>query len=216
MSSVEIKSPMRGRRPGGRVSGREALLPVATRFFSRYGYEGASLRKIASEAGVDMALVARLFGSKSALWEAVLEYLLEKQRIHLAEIRDIDEHFSTNPENSFRRFIRQLITISIDIPEFPSLLLNEAARGEVRLDHLLRYLVSPFRESCLPVIKQAIAHDIINGKQPEIIFALLISAISLPIITPGLISQGAEQSSSFLDDMADEAIRLFAGSQIIF
>lgn len=45
-----------------RRRGKESLMPVAIRHFSRYGDEGTSLRRIAAEAEVDMALIARLFG----------------------------------------------------------------------------------------------------------------------------------------------------------
>ncbi|WP_258997564.1 TetR/AcrR family transcriptional regulator [Scandinavium goeteborgense] len=209
MSSQDNRPSVRGRRPSGAVSGREALLPVATRFFSRNGYDGTSLRKIATEAGVDMALVARLFGSKSELWNAVLEHLLDKQRHHLVEISAIEHSFSINPAEGFRRFIRHLTAISVEIPEFPSLLLNEAARGDERLEYLLLHLVKPFRESCLPVIKLAIEKGIIRSNQPSLTFALMISAISLPLITPGLIDPDAPQSTSLSSDIADEAIRLF-------
>lgn len=213
MSSQDSRPPVRGRRPGGTISGRDALLPVATRYFSRNGYDGTTLRQIASEAGVDVALVARLFGSKSDLWNAVLEHLLNKQRHHLEEIRAIEQTFSIDPAEGFRRFIRHLTAISVEIPEFPSLLLNEAARGDERLEYLLLHLVAPFRDSCLPIIRLAMEKGIIRSHQPSLTFALMISAISLPLITPGLIDPDAPQSTSLSSDVANEAIRLFVVSE---
>jgi len=203
---MEVSS--RGRRPSGSVSGKEALLPVATRHFSRYGYEGTSLRKIAAEAEVDMALIARIFGAKAMLWNAVLEGLLVKQAHHLIKLREINQSFTDNPHEAMRHFVRHLILISTEIPEYPALLLNEAARGDERLEHLLELTVKPFRESCLPIIKQAIAHNVLKGKNPHIIFALLISAISLPIITPQLVSNDTQLTPSFLAALTEEVILL--------
>ena len=40
----------RGRRHGGEVSGRQALLLAALTAFSRYGYEATSLRTLAASA----------------------------------------------------------------------------------------------------------------------------------------------------------------------
>ena len=40
--------------------------------FAKEGYDGASLREIASDAGVDAALVSRYFGSKEELFVEVL------------------------------------------------------------------------------------------------------------------------------------------------
>jgi AcrR family transcriptional regulator len=65
-----------GRRPG--TSGtREAILTAARRQFAECGYDRASLRGIAAEAGVDAALVAHFFGSKQQLFVAVVELPFE-------------------------------------------------------------------------------------------------------------------------------------------
>lgn len=51
---------------------RAGILEAARRRFTEEGYDGASLRDIAAEAGVDVALVARYFGSKEELFREVL------------------------------------------------------------------------------------------------------------------------------------------------
>ena len=62
----ETKTPRTGRRPGASAT-REAILEAAGRLFSERGYEGATMRAIAAEAGVDAALVVHFFGNKAAL-----------------------------------------------------------------------------------------------------------------------------------------------------
>jgi len=54
-------------RPAGRAT-RAAIEEAARTLFSARGFEGASVRAIAAEAGVDPALVIRHFGSKEALF----------------------------------------------------------------------------------------------------------------------------------------------------
>jgi AcrR family transcriptional regulator len=51
---------------------RERLLACAWKRFLREGYEGAGLRDIAKDAGVNVALVGRYFGSKGELFKQVL------------------------------------------------------------------------------------------------------------------------------------------------
>jgi hypothetical protein len=51
---------------------RAAILVAARRRFAHEGYDGASLREIASDAGVDAALVSRYFGSKEELFAEVI------------------------------------------------------------------------------------------------------------------------------------------------
>lgn len=50
-----------------------ALLDVAEREFALHGYDGVTIRRIASEAGVDVALPSYYFGSKRELLDAVFE-----------------------------------------------------------------------------------------------------------------------------------------------
>ncbi len=51
---------------------RASLLAAATTYFARESYDNVSLREIAADAGVDVALVSRYFGGKEELFEAVL------------------------------------------------------------------------------------------------------------------------------------------------
>jgi AcrR family transcriptional regulator len=60
-----------GRRPGSSGT-REAILAAAGRHFAQHGYDRASLRGIAAEAGVDQKLIAHFFGSKQQLFVAAV------------------------------------------------------------------------------------------------------------------------------------------------
>jgi AcrR family transcriptional regulator len=59
-------APRSGRRPGT-SSTREEILKAAGRLFAERGYDGATIRAIAAEAGVDAALVIHFFANKAAL-----------------------------------------------------------------------------------------------------------------------------------------------------
>jgi AcrR family transcriptional regulator len=58
------------RQDGGQA--RAAILDAARARFAEQGYEGATMRAIARDAGVDPALVSYYFGSKSGLFVASL------------------------------------------------------------------------------------------------------------------------------------------------
>jgi len=63
--------PMPDKRRGPRQDGveaRAAIIDAARRHFAEQGYEGASMRAIARDADVDVALVSYYFGSKSGLF----------------------------------------------------------------------------------------------------------------------------------------------------
>lgn len=65
------KSGARGRRPG-RPETRAQVLAAARRRFLADGYQATTMRSIAVDAGVDVALVSYFFGSKKGLFGAAL------------------------------------------------------------------------------------------------------------------------------------------------
>jgi AcrR family transcriptional regulator len=69
--SSESSAKRSGRRPGPTTT-REAIAEAARRQFAELGYDRATLRGIAGEAGVDAALVVRFYGSKDALFSEVM------------------------------------------------------------------------------------------------------------------------------------------------
>ena len=70
-SSSESSAKRSGRRPGPTTT-REAIAEAARRQFAELGYDRATLRGIAGEAGVDAALVVQFHGSKDALFREVM------------------------------------------------------------------------------------------------------------------------------------------------
>ncbi|WP_083983031.1 TetR/AcrR family transcriptional regulator [Actinomadura hibisca] len=67
----------RGRPPGrrpGQSETREAILAAARELFAEKGYDGASMRAIAREAGVDAALVHHFFGNKEGVFIAAMRF----------------------------------------------------------------------------------------------------------------------------------------------
>ena len=69
--SSESSTKRTGRRPGPTTT-REAIAAAARRQFAELGYDRATMRGIAGEAGVDAALVVRFYGSKEALFREVM------------------------------------------------------------------------------------------------------------------------------------------------
>jgi AcrR family transcriptional regulator len=67
------RTPRTGRRPGA-SSTREEILRAARKLFAERGLEGATMRAIAAEGGVDAALVVHFFGSKAGLLAAAVEW----------------------------------------------------------------------------------------------------------------------------------------------
>src|SRR5690606_1798457 len=65
---------------------KEHILDTAERIFAEFGYEGASTRLLAKEAGVNMAMLNYYFGSKDGLLQAVFERRSASTRQALQEV----------------------------------------------------------------------------------------------------------------------------------
>jgi AcrR family transcriptional regulator len=110
--SRSTRTPRTGRRPGT-SSTREDILEAARKLFAERGYQEATMRAIAAEAGVDAALVVHFFGNKAALlgeavdWpfdpEVEMPKLLVDGRHHVGErlvalvVRTWDREGGRNP-----------------------------------------------------------------------------------------------------------------------
>jgi AcrR family transcriptional regulator len=99
----QAKGRRRGRRPGG-VDTRTALLDAAREVFTEQGYDGATVRAIATRAGVDAAMVNHWFGSKEGLFvKAVLQLPFEPAEV-------IEALSAGPPEQLGARLVRTFLT----------------------------------------------------------------------------------------------------------
>lgn len=72
MAEHAVPQPRRRGRPRGGSDARARILAAATDEFSEHGYDGATMRAIATRAGVDSALVHHYFGTKADLFTEIV------------------------------------------------------------------------------------------------------------------------------------------------
>jgi AcrR family transcriptional regulator len=94
-----------GRRPGANAT-REAILAAAREAFAARGYEKATIRGIAREAGVDPALVHHFYGSKEDVFKAAVGDVLAP----IAEAMD-GVGRGADPSRTSERLARALVGI---------------------------------------------------------------------------------------------------------
>ncbi|MFJ2959406.1 TetR family transcriptional regulator [Streptomyces sp. NPDC087270] len=126
--------PRRGRRPGASDT-RGAILAVARQKFLEHGYQAVTLRAIADEAGVDVALISYYFGSKRGLFGAAMALVANPADV-LTRVLDGD------PATFSLRALRALVTIWDSSDTRPALeaMVRSAAADEA-LAALLREML---------------------------------------------------------------------------
>lgn len=92
-----------GRTPGSPPN-REAILAAATEYFGRHGYDRATIRGIAAEAGVDPALVHHYFGSKDQLLVSALQLPVNPREV-------VAELLAGGRENLGQNLLRRILAV---------------------------------------------------------------------------------------------------------
>lgn len=178
---MKASQPARGRgRPkGGSIHSRERLLDAGLTHFARFGYEGASLRKIAAEAGCDMAMIAHHFGSKAELWVAVVDAAFERQRAAFAAWGPQLVDPALPLPARLRVGLSELFDEVVAEPRITKLLMQEMSEPGERLDHLLAHSLAPWLEAYLPLWKAARDAGVLAIRDPVILHLGLLGALSL-------------------------------------
>jgi len=121
-------------RTGGRVrQNNEALILVAAEAaFAEHGFSGASMSIIAGRAGLPKANLHYYFGSKQALYKAVLGRILRLWQDSFDTLTEEDE-----PAQALSRYIRDELDFSWRNPIAAKVFAMELASGGACLDSLL-------------------------------------------------------------------------------
>jgi AcrR family transcriptional regulator len=107
---------------------RRAILDAAREVFAGQGYDGATIRSIAAEAGVDPALVHHHFGTKEDLFVAATEFPFSPALIEAA-IRGTD---GTIGERLARAYLTAVLDGGAIEALIRSAMTNRRARGLLR------------------------------------------------------------------------------------
>ena len=168
----------RGRPTCSDAGGADALLQSARSAFAKGGYEATSVREIARASGLDPALVAHHFGSKEALWIAVVEQIAKEAAAmteKTAALRTISE---TGPRARVEAALSILIDQVFATPDVGMFFSTAATETGERLDVLIDRIVRPYHDAFVPLLVDAIDAGEVPQQDPEIMFMVLANGIS--------------------------------------
>ena len=161
-SRPTTKSPRTGRRPGT-SSTREAILHAARRQFAEKGYAGATMRSIATEAGVDASLVVHFFGNKPSLLAKAVEWPFDPEEAVPALLAD-------GRRNVGRNLVALVVrTWDEEGTRHPVLTLLRAAMTEPQAAEMMREFLS--RKLFTPLLEE------LGSDRPELRTDLAVSQL---------------------------------------
>ena len=169
-------------RPGkDRPNGALLLLKAGQSAFARHGFEGASLRQIAAAAGVNPALAAHHFGSKEALWEAVIDRLALYLAPYVAELLELQTQAEIPIRTRIETAFRQLIAGVCGEPESGMLISRISAERGEKLDMLVEKLVRPYHDAFEPLLLEAMRKELIAEQPIEMLYFMLLHAVTMSV-----------------------------------
>jgi len=176
-----VKRRGRGRPGKDRPHGGSLLLKAGQSAFARHGFEGASLRGIAAAAGVDPALAAHHFGSKEALWEAVIERFALYLAPYIVELRELQTQVQIPIRARIETAFRQLIAAVCGEPESGMLISRISAERGEKLDLLVEKLIRPYHDAFEPLLQEAMRERLIAEQSLEVLYFMLLHAVTMSV-----------------------------------
>jgi AcrR family transcriptional regulator len=168
---------MNSRKPGtaADLDNRSRLLHSATDAFAEFGYEGASLRAIADNAGVSFQLIAYYFGSKEELWVATVDFLFER---YVETGKGLGFTSSGNLAEQFHNHLRLLLTDMLQRPQLRKIWIQEYLADSPRYHNVIRPQIKQLYETlALPYYREVVRLGIVEKFTAEEIGLLWSSVV---------------------------------------
>jgi AcrR family transcriptional regulator len=135
-----------GRRPGKQDT-REAILAAAREAFAERGYDAATIRQIATGAGVDPALVHHYFGSKDKLFAATVDFPMDPAQF-------VPQALAGDPAQAGERLVRAFLsTWDSPVGAVGVALLRSAVTSELAARLLREFLVTQILRRAMGVLQ---------------------------------------------------------------
>ncbi|MCQ2008684.1 MAG: forespore capture DNA-binding protein RefZ [Sporolactobacillus sp.] len=211
--------PTKSVDPASGKKSKDAVIHSALKLFNMSGYDGVSVRAIASDAGVNIALVSYYFGGKQGLLEHLMAAFFEGY-LSTLEKSEQDSKEQASPAERLTTIAEQLIRY-----QQRYFYLSRFVHREMTLDNqLVRELMSSYlvKEKFLfeRIFKQVLSDSRTNQLQAEFVVIEYRDMIIMPFLQPQYLREVyfmQPSGRSFLEQYTrhihDWAYRLFNQSE---
>lgn len=163
------KRGRRGRPVGDREAQRRKLLLAGIKVIAEDGYSGASLRRVAREAGHTTGAITYYFENKEAMVGAIIEFMFDG----FDEMLDIGEEF----DDHGRRYKRWVELNSNSDGWIAGFQLIARARHEPKFAEIYRKRYEAYRDRLTSIIKKQQAAGTVRNDIPADLLADTVGSI---------------------------------------
>lgn len=152
---------------------RGRIICAARARFASVGFEGASTRQIAEEAGVAQSLLLYHFTSKESLWKAVMDDLFFPARARLDEAERASRE-ATIPER-LMAVARLLVQLAAEQPDIHRLMTIEGRSESGRLRWLVERHLRPVHEKYIAWIRRGQRARLVRSGDPILLYYSILA-----------------------------------------
>ena len=155
---------------------KKLLIEVAERLFAEHGFEGTSVRLLASEANMNIAMISYYFGSKEKMMEAILDRRSALNRENFTKISEM-------PNASSWQKIEAVIDLYVDMMSgnrnFHKIMFREVALSQrEELTSKIAQFVSKNMQNIKNIIQEGVDNGDFKQVDAPMLMATLVGTIS--------------------------------------
>ncbi len=158
------------------IDKKEHIMDVAVALFAEKGYEGTSIRDLAHEADVNIAMINYYFGSKEKLFVALLE---SKARYMREKIDAVQNDASLTELEKLNQIIDGYVNRFLSQPAFHRVLQQEllVTNREILHQNVIE-LFTKNTQDVVSIIEKGVRKKIFKKVDPPLLFASIIGTIN--------------------------------------
>lgn len=183
---------------------KEHIMNTAIELFAEKGFEGSSIRDLASRADVNIAMVNYYFGSKDKLFEAIVEYKATFMRGKLDEIASDTKRSEIEKIDAI---IESYVARILSQPSFHRILYQELLMGEreTMQENIINIFVKNTK-TLRNIIEQGVKKKVFKKVDPELTMATLIGTINQVMLSKATCFMLIDRKNNF-DPYTDVAFK---------
>lgn len=179
---------------------QKQILSTAERLFSLKGFDGTSVRDIADDAGVNIAMISYYFGSKEKLMEALFEQRTTNIKVKVETLLNDDK---SSPFEKVQSLAEDIINKIMNKQQFFKIMTCEQL---INKNPVIINLINDLKKKNLEEFNKLIEYGQQKGFFKKDIDALLLMNIIVGAITQTMISIDQYREINGFKNLPDEEV----------
>lgn len=189
---------------------RSGILQSALEHFARYGFEGASVRDIAAQTGVNHGMIRHIYGTKEELWREAITFLFERldREVNL----DAEIQAGRSDRELFIAYVQRYVSYCARHPEHARIMIEQSSRSGATLEWAAQRFIRARHLVSAGFIKRLVEQGILPDVDPwSLGFCLAASCQMFFVLAPEVRSLSGREvfTPEAVERHAQAVIRIF-------